>query len=54
MAIIVLGNVGLSFIPESNKERFQNMANLDKSSSNVGSLINASYLFAAVGALCVY
>jgi PAT family beta-lactamase induction signal transducer AmpG len=53
MAIIVLSNVGLSFIPESNKERFQNMANLDKSSSNVGSLINASYLFAAVGALCV-
>ncbi len=53
MAIIVLCNVGLSFIPESNKERFQNMANLDKSSSNVGSLINASYLFAAVGALCI-
>jgi len=53
MAIIVLSNIGLSFIPESNKERFQNMANLDQSSSNVGSLINASYLFAAVGALCV-
>ena len=53
MAIIVLCNIGLSFIPESNKERFQNMANLDQSSSNVGSLINASYLFAAVGALCV-
>ena len=53
MAIIVLSNIGLSFIPESNKERFQNMANLDKSSSNVGSLINASYLFAAVGALCI-
>ena len=53
MAIIVLSNIGLSFIPESNKERFQNMAILDKSSSNVGSLINASYLFAAVGALCI-
>ena len=29
------------------------MNSLDTSSSNVGSLINASYLFAAVGALCV-
>jgi len=52
MAIIVLCNIGLSFIPESNKERFQNMANMDASSSNVGSLVNASYLFAALGALC--
>ena len=52
MAIIVLCHIGLSFIPESNKERFQNMANMDASSSNVGSLVNASYLFAALGALC--
>ncbi len=52
MGIIVLCNVGLSFIPESNKERFQNMKNIDASSSNTGSLVNASYLFAAVGALC--
>ena len=32
MAIIVLCNIGLSFIPESNKERFQNMAKMDASS----------------------
>ena len=43
MAIIVLCNIGLSFIPESNKERFQNMANIDASSSNVGSLVTVSY-----------
>ena len=35
MAIIVLCNVGLTFIPESNKERFQDISNTDNSNSNV-------------------
>ena len=52
MAIIVLCNVGLSFIPESNKERFQNILNTDASNTNVISIIKASYLFLAIGALC--
>ena len=52
MAIIVLCNIGLSFIPESNKERFQSMANMDVSSSNVRGLIYSGYSFAAVAALC--
>ena len=38
MGIIVLCNVGLSFIPESNKERFQNILNTDASNTNVESL----------------
>jgi len=52
MAIIVLCNVGLNFIPESNKERFENIINTDSSSSNPASLAYASYLFLSVGALC--
>ena len=52
MAIVVLCNIGLSFIPESNKERFQSMINTDSSNANIGSLVNAGYLFAAIGALC--
>ena len=52
MAIIVLCNVGLSFIPESNKERFQNILNTDASNTNVISIIKAGYLFLAIGALC--
>ena len=51
MGIIVLCNVGLSFIPESNKERFQKITNTDASNSNVNSVVNAGYLF-AIGALC--
>ena len=52
MAIIVLCNIGLTFIPESNKERFQHMQQVDSSNTNTQSLMNAGYLFAAVGALC--
>ena len=52
MAIIILCNVGLSFIPESNKERFQDIKKMDAATSNIGSIVNASFLFAAVGALC--
>ena len=52
MAIIVLCNIGLTFIPESNKERFQQMQHLDSSNTNTQSLMNAGYLFAAIGALC--
>jgi PAT family beta-lactamase induction signal transducer AmpG len=52
MAIIVLCNIGLTFIPESNKERFQQMQQADSSNANPQSLMNAGYLFAAIGALC--
>ena len=52
ISIIVLCNIGLNFIPESNKERFQNIVNTDTSNANPGSLINAGYMFLAVGALC--
>ena len=52
MAIIVLCNVGLNFIPESNKQRFENIINTDSSSSNPASLTYAGYLFLSVGALC--
>jgi PAT family beta-lactamase induction signal transducer AmpG len=52
MGIIVLCNVGLSFIPESNKERFQNILNTDASNTNVKSIVKASYLFIAIGAIC--
>ena len=52
MAIIVLCNIGLTFIPESNKERFQQMQQVDSSNTNAQSLMNAGYLFAAIGALC--
>ena len=43
MAIIVLCNVGLTFIPESNKERFQEITNTDSSNSNLNSVRTVSY-----------
>ena len=49
MAIIVLCNVGLTFIPESNKERFQEITNTDSSNSKVNSVRNAGNLFASIG-----
>tara|TARA_B100000965_G_scaffold111492_1_gene92035 strand:- start:2044 stop:3582 length:1539 start_codon:yes stop_codon:yes gene_type:complete len=52
MAIIVLSNIGLSFIPESNKERFQKISDTDSSNANLESLVKASVLFLAVGGLC--
>ena len=52
MAIIVLCNIGLIFIPESNKERFKEITNTDSSNSNVNSVRNAGYLFASIGILC--
>ena len=53
MAIIVLCNIGLTFIPESNKERFQQISNTDSSNSNVNSVKNAGYLFAPLES-CVF
>ena len=52
MAIIVLCNVGLTFIPESNKERFQEITKTDSSNSNIYSVRNAGYLFGSIGILC--
>ncbi len=52
MAIIVLCNVGLNFIPESNTERFKDITNTDNSNSNVSSVRNAGYLFTSIGVLC--
>ena len=52
MAIIVFCNVGLTFIPESNKERFQEITKTDYSNSNFNSVKNAGYLFGSIGILC--
>ena len=52
MAIIVLSNIGLNLIPESNKERFQKIIETDNTNASYESMISASVLFFAVGGFC--
>jgi len=51
--IIILSNILLNFIPESNKKRFQDIKTKDISNTNLDSIIKAGHLFLSIGALCL-
>jgi len=52
-AIIIISNILLNFIPESNKKRFQDIKNTDSSNTNLDSVIKAGHLFLSIGVLCL-